>query len=791
MDAIFKYQDRREEELDLLEKSLNELEFGNVLNYIAKKCYSDNGKELILNSTLNQDIFWLRREHDLIEEMIHILTEDDNLPLEAINDIRPLLYKSLVQNAVLSTGELLEVSETIRTARLIKNYFEARDEKYIVLKEEISLIHVNRLIEKHIDEAIDETGEVRDTASKELSRIRREILSKSNHLRTRLNQILKKVSDQDMTQEDFVTMREGRFVIPLRTEHKRHIPGIIHGLSQTGSTVFLEPSEIIEINNDLSLLLNEEKREIYRILSNLTAEIGNEANDFLRTTGIMGHFDAIHAKANYSLEFGGVKPKILDESRIYLNAVRHPLLVHAKGIKNVIPLNIEFSNDIRGHLISGPNAGGKTVSLKSIGLSVAMALSGIYPLGECHTNFRMIYTSIGDHQSIEHDLSTFSSQIVKLKDILSAAEKDSLILIDEIGSGTDPHEGSALSAGILDTLIELKSFFIATTHNSALKSYAFARNVIRNASLEFDEQKLKPTYKFLEGIPGNSYAFQLSKNLGLSDLVLERAKSYLGKKQSELEESIALLHQYKSEAQKIKLEAIREKKLAEDKRQKYEQKFLEIKIKRESLINKAYEEAREIFNNANATIENTIREIKEQTKKTSEIKEFFQAEKDKLESKIISTKTKSDRKNQDVVPIAGDTVTTQDSDSTGIILNIDRNNVALVDFNGIKFKLPLEQLIKIEKKATKSKATSDFIRFDTKASTDIRGMRAYEAIPLVDELINNALMSSLEQVTIIHGKGTGALRHAIQEFLGTHHAIKSFRNGTLIEGGEGVTVVEF
>ncbi len=781
-----------QEELNLLEKSLKELEFSSVLEYIAKKCYSEPGKELILNSRPNTDIYFLNNEHDLVSEMIILLTEDEQLPFENYSDIRSLLHKSLIKNAVLSTTEILEVVDTIRSGRLIKSYFQTREEKTPFLFEEVNFIFANRLLEKHIDDAIDDTGEVRDNASKDLSRIRREIQSKSTYLRHRLNKIMQKVSSDDMIQEEFVSLREGRFVLPIKVEHKRHIPGIIHGLSQTGSTVFLEPSEIIDLNNDLSLLINEEKREIYRILSNLTAEIGLEANEFLRTLSVLAHLDAIIAKANYALEFGGVKPIISDDNEIILNQVRHPLLVQSKGLKKVIPMSIEFSENKRGHLISGPNAGGKTVSLKSVGLNIAMALSGIFPLGVCHTNFRMIYTSIGDHQSIEQDLSTFSSQIIKLKEILTNSDPQSLVLIDEIGSGTDPQEGSALSAGILDTLIELKSYFIATTHNSALKSYALSRDVLSNASLEFDENKLKPTYKFLEGVPGNSYAFQLAKNLGLTDLVLNRAKKYLGTKQSELEESISILHKYKSEAEKLKIEAAVEKAKAEDKRKKYDEKYTDIKQKRDALIHNAHEDAALILQNANALVERTIRDIQEQKKPLKEIRNDFSKQKAEIETKIKDNLLEKNKELKGETPQVGDFVTTADSTSSGIVLSIDNNLIALIDFNGIKFKLPLAQLIKIDKKksSAKKKSEADFISFDVRSSIDIRGMRAYEAIPEVDELISNAVVNSLDRITIIHGKGTGALRHAIQEYLDTHYTIKSYRSGTLVEGGDGVTIVE-
>jgi len=781
-----------EDELNLLHRSLKELEFGSVLDFIAKKCYSEPGRELILSSYPNSDLFWLRNEYDLISEMITLVTEDEQMPFEGYSDISPLLYKSMIKNAVLSTTELLEIVDTIRSGRLIKSFFQTRDEKVPALFEEISFIFTNRMLEKHINDAIDDTGEVRDSASKELSRIRREIKSKSDYLRHRLNKIMQKVSSDDMIQEEFVSLREGRFVLPVKVEHKRHIPGIIHGLSQTGSTVFLEPSEIIELNNDLSLLINEEKREIYRILSDLTEEVGAEAKEFLRTLNILAHIDAIIAKANYALEFGAVKPVIREDNGIYLHNIKHPLLVHSKGIKKVVPMSIEFSDEMRGHLISGPNAGGKTVALKSVGLNIAMALSGIFPLGECHTNFKMIYTSIGDHQSIEQDLSTFSSQILQLKEILSMSDSNSLVLIDEIGSGTDPQEGSALSAGILDTFTELKSYFIATTHNSALKSYALSRDVLRNASLEFDEDKLKPTYKFLEGVPGNSYAFQLAKNLGLSDLVLKRAKKYLGTKQSELEESISLLHKYKSEAEKLRQEAAVEKAKAEDKRKKYDEKFSDIKQKRDVLIRQAQEEAAEILRSANALIEKTIKEIQENKKPVKDVKKEFTEKKELIEKKVKTSSEKHDKKAFHENPVVGDYVTTEDSATSGIVLSIDDNKIALIDFNGIKFKLPLSQITKTEQiqAVQKRKSEADYISFDVKSSIDVRGLRAHEAIPLVDELISNAVVNNLDKVTIIHGKGTGALRHAIQQYLDEHHAIKNYRSGTLVEGGDGVTIVE-
>jgi DNA mismatch repair protein MutS2 len=784
------YGNLTDDERKLIAESLNELEFTSVLEFITKFCYSSPGKEYIRKSYPGDELYWLQLEHTLISEMKDMILGDSELPLDGFSDVRSYLQKSLVENAVLSTSDILRVADSIRASRLIKRFFTIRREKFPALAEEAENLHENLMLEKHINDMIDDTGAVKDTATKELMRIRQQILSKSNRLRSRLEKILQRVSEEDMTRDEFITLREGRYVIPVKSEHKKHIPGIIHGMSQTGSTVFLEPSEIFEMNNEISLLLNEEKREIYKILSNLTREIGDEARLFLGSVEVIAHLDAVAAKANYALKFGGVKPDILEENYIYLNEIRHPILVHSKGIKNVMPLSLEMTKDKRGYLISGPNAGGKTVALKSIGLNIALALSGIFPLGECKTNYRMVFSSIGDHQSIENDLSTFSSQIKKLKEILESASPSSMVLIDEIGSGTDPQEGAALASGIIDTFLELNSFFVVTTHQSSLKSYALTKDAIDNASLEFDEEKLKPTYKFLPGIPGNSYAFVLAESMGMSKLVLERTKKYLGKKQSQLEESISILQKYKSEAEKLRREAIHERKKAEEARVKYEEKLEKIKLNRDTLIQKAHDEAAQIVTDANRLVENTIRQVKEDKKAAGEIKKEFDREKKVIQQKIEKRQDIKKKKITDDFE-EGDAVTMKERPGNlgSVVYLYPKEKQALVDFNGLKFKVNLSEIKKAKSKEKKQSDYAGNVSFDVQTRLDVRGKRAFEAIPEIDDFINSALMSNLEEGTIIHGKGTGALRHAIHEYLRDHPTIKSYRIGTLVEGGDGVTVI--
>lgn len=774
----------------LRKESLKQLEFIRVLEKIKNYCYSDLGIEKILEINPIKDYDVLREEHDLIDEMRNLIIQDDNLPLEGLSDVRNYIKNSKVENSILSPTDILSVGDMLRVFRLIRQYFIDRTENYPKLRKKAEYLFENKILEKHIADAINETGEIKDNATRELAHIRARIKEKSAKLRTKLQRLLKKVSDEAVLQEDFYSMREGRFVLPVKSENKWKMPGIIHGMSQTGATVFVEPAEIIEMNNELSLLNGEENREMRRILMNLTSEIGYDAPHILASVDIMQHFDTILAKAKYAVEFGGMKPIISEDEEIELKNIRHPLLYHSKGKDGVIPMSIKFNIQKRGHLISGPNAGGKTVALKSVGLNILMALSGIFPLGECRTDYRDVYSAIGDQQSIENDLSTFSSQMTQLKNIIDNSDKHSLVLVDEIGSGTDPQEGGALASGILDTFIHTNLFFIATTHQSSLKTYALNREEIENASLEFDEEKFKPTYKFLQGTPGNSYAFFLAKNIGLNDLVISRSKKYLGSKQKELEASISILQKYRFEAVKKRVEAEQEKikylKLYDN----YDLKITKFNDKRDEMLDKAKREAFEIVANANALIEKAIKEVQEREKSFAQIKNEFNDGKDKI---IRAAKISNEIIENKVVEnlVVGDHVIMTGNDNVGAINEIiDDNKNAIVEFGGLKFKVKLTQLEKTKKPKEKKKETADYINFDINSRIDVRGDRADEALRKLDEFISNGVLSNLTELNIIHGKGTGALRESIHQYLRHHPSVKDFRLGEITEGGSGMTVVK-
>lgn len=778
------------DERALVRRSLDELEFPKVLEHVAANAISDVGAELIRAIEPVEDSEWLRLEHRRVQELLTVLQRDLDLPLEGLHDIRPLLNKAKVENAFLQPIQLLNVRDMLRTSRLVKHFFAQFQEDFPALHGLTGDLYENRLLEKHIHDAIDDNGEVRDTASRELARIRRDILDTSNKLRARLNRILAKEKEADVLTDDFITQRDGRFVLPMKTEFKRHIPGIIHGVSNTGATVFIEPAATFELNNEISLLYGEETREIQRILTTLTMEIGSESLLAARMVDILITIDVVRAKARHAHQCGGIMPVIVDEPIVQLHGVRHPLLVRSKGARDVVPLTIEFGGEVYGHLISGPNAGGKTVALKSIGLNVAMAISGIFPIGECTTGFRSIFAAIGDNQSIENDVSTFSSQIIRLREILTNCSPLSLVLVDEICSGTDPQEGSALAVGVMEGLFKRQAFYIVTTHQTSLKSYALRRPEISNACMEFDVDKMEPTYRFLSGVPGNSYAFVLADKLGMPPVVMQRSREYLGEKHNELEESIEIIQRYRRDTEDLKREAAATKARAERLETKYEHKFDEFRRKYKDLVRAAETEAADLVKGANKLIENTVREIREQQKPVTEVRKSYEQAKKDILAKGQAAREKVE-KPVEVKFEQGDVVVMEGYEKPGVILALDLDSKsAVVEFNSVKFKTDLSKLKPTNKKVDKVKRHELEFRTNAQTRIDVRGMYAEEASLEVENAIAEAMMGNVTELTVVHGKGTGALRQALQRYLKTHPGVETFRQGKLTEGGAGVTIVE-
>jgi DNA mismatch repair protein MutS2 len=660
-------------------------------------------------------------------------------------------------------------------------------------------LHIDKVLIYNIERAIDESGAVKANASKELQAIRRAINDKYDQLRKRLESILKSVSDQGFSQDDIITTREGRMVIPVKAEHKNRVQGFIHSASASGATVFVEPSETLETNNDIRSLQFQEQREVERILKELTAQIREERDHLLNNIIILARLDALNAKAKYSIEVLGVQPTLVESGRMKFVHARHPLLMISHGHDGTVPLDIELGGEYNTLVISGPNAGGKSVALKCVGLLALMTQVGLHiPASDQSVVrvFKKLFVDIGDEQSIENDLSTFSSHLKNLRQIAEEADNESLVLIDEIGSGTDPAEGGAIAGAMLETLAMRGSCTIATTHHGALKVFAYETAGVENGAMEFDQSTLTPTYRFKAGIPGSSYALEMADRLGFDRNLLARSRDMLGDRESKLE---GLLGDLEASSQKYRaqLESLAEEKARVDELlQQYEAKMASQSKELRDVKRKALDEAREIVDHANAVIERSVREIREsKADKVTlrDIREEVTALKQELEKEHSSVSIVPDIVEADPIEVGGK-VRLKDGGEIGEVESIaaDGRN-AVVVFGIVKMRVPLSDLRGTQERQSQRRPSS-FSRAEkpehVPTDIDLRGMNGEEALPLVDKFIDTAMLAGLHRIDVIHGKGTGALRKKVTEFLSNHPRVKSFRLGEWNEGGTGATVVE-
>jgi DNA mismatch repair protein MutS2 len=594
--------------------SIQKLEFDKVIKYIQRYSISDLGREQLAVLAPSNDISEIKYSLSLVSEMKQLIESDESLPIENIFDVRIGLQRSSIENYILSAEDIYKIGLLLNTARQIHIYFNRRNKVYPLLFERVKEINVEKILEYNINQAIDESGKVRDDASKELLSIRKQIIDKSHSIKRNLELILKSIGGADWIQEEIITTREGRMVIPVKVEHKNRLPGFIHSASASGATVYIEPAETLEMNNEIRTLSFQELREVERILKALTKQVSEAKNNIYRNLQILAEMDFIQAKAKYSIEVLGAEPIIKTDGSIRYSNSYHPILLQRHGRSNVIPLNMEIPSEINTIIITGPNAGGKSVAMKTVGLLSLLAQSGCHIPASPETELKVFsnyFVDIGDEQSIENDLSSFSSHLKNLKLILENANSTSLVLVDEIGSGTDPVEGAALAASILEHLTRIKSMNIATTHHGTLKSFAFETQHIDNAAMEFDTATLKPTYKFRLGIPGSSYAIEMAERLNLLPSVVDRSRELKGTDSNRLENLITDLER-KSLEFKLNLDQVnQEKKRLDNLNLIYETKITTLQKELKDIKLRALDEAKQIVINANAIIEKSIREIKE------------------------------------------------------------------------------------------------------------------------------------------------------------------------------------
>lgn len=758
---------------ELIEQSLQEIEFGKVLELVVPFVMTDRAADHIRSLRPSLDGAALSALHAAIGEIIALRSRGGDLPLERTDDPQRLLDRATIAGAHLTASELLSIVELLEVSRRVAHFIRQHQEEFPHLVVMAAGLVDLRLVERHIRDAVDPTGAVRDDASLELNRLRASIAELTNRLRNKLRRIVQQLGDEELLQDDFYTQRDGRLVVPLKVEYKRSLPGIIHGVSQSGATVFFEPSEVFELNNELAELRSAEEREVLRILQTLTAEVGAHAPSIRAADQALTLLDSLRARVLFAEAYHCHQPTIATEGTIELRKVYHPLLVVRKGRDQVVPLSVTFDARYRGYLISGPNAGGKSIAIKTIGVSVAMALSGIYPLGEVTVSPVTILAAIGDHQSIESNLSTFSSQLVRLRDILSLCNSATLVIVDEICAGTDPNEGSALAAAIIDGVLERGGYIVATTHQFTLKTYALTRQYLLNASMEFDTERLEPTYRFLPGVPGNSYAFELAHALLLPGDVIQRARGYLGAQHEQIEQSIQQLQQLHKELDERYAIAAREQQAAEHFRAQYEDKFRQFKAKYAQLIAAAQAEARHLIEQTRVE----LRRLRQQAEQGSV--ESARGQLQQLEQQIAAQRLPSSSPSAGKEPIrVGDYVEVIGTSQHGKVIEVSEKKV-VVEIGSVRVSISPDSIRKMEQPPMQQRGDKQRpLKLDAPTHIDLRGLSIADALGQLDRALNDAVLNGIQHLTVIHGTGSGQLRQAIHDFLRGHPLVASFQHGT-------------
>lgn len=741
----------------------------------------------------------IEKSQTLITEFRSLVDYDQSPPLDEIADIRPVLRKSRVISSMLQPDELAHLLHFLLIIRRLAAYFADRS-GIPTLKLVTSELMPRKNLEEKIDACIDlVTREVKNSASRELASIRKNIERAHLSARKKMETLQKNYSERGMLQENLISVRNGRLVLVVKDEFRRQVKGLVHDQSATGSSFFIEPLSVVEDNNRIRELQAEEQKEIERILRRLTDDVRAEHAALERNLDLYGDLDFLFAKTRLSQELNAAQPMLCDQPVISLSQAFHPLLFLRMG-KSVIPLDIELGEKNHTLIISGPNAGGKTVALKTVGLLTLMTQCGLHIPAQPHSRIGLltrIFANIGDQQSLENDLSTFSSHLQALKEIAESADERSLVLIDEIGAGTDPDEGTALAIALLEHLTNRQTLSLVTTHQGSLKAFAFETEGVENASLEFDVDSLQPTYRFRTGIPGSSYAFEIAQRMGLPSALTARARLLVGSYKNRLEGLILELEERVQKYTQLEKEASREEvryrglaKLYAERKETLDKETNEIK-------RRAVQEAEVLLRESNAAVEGVIREIREANAEKESVKksrEKLQLQKEKI-SELGTTIQIESRPTDRQEPIAkGDDVIWQSTGGSGqVIGDIDKKGRVLVQFTGgIKAYVSAEELCKSQQKRQPIARVRFNVQGDKRYSRelDIRGMSGEEAIIALDQFLDQALLAGFHTVNIIHGKGSGVLRRHVGHHLQSHPQVVSFRLGYWNEGDSGVTVID-
>ncbi len=777
------------------ERVLKTLEYDKILDELKLRASCCIGRELAAALVPVSSFEEVQRLLALTGEAETLVYRTGQSPVDDFPDMRQCL-KRMHAALYISAGELLGIAKCLRTARLVREALTKENEGGL-LYNMASFLSTHRSVEEEIGRCIISEDEIFDGASPALSRIRRAMRAANERVRERLNAMIRSATYQKYLQEPIVTIRNGRFVIPVKQEYRQQVPGLVHDQSGSGATLFIEPTAVVELGNEYKKLLAEEAEEVERILAELTAMVAPYANEIYDDLAVLGEIDLVFAKARLSREMGATCPKLNETGYIRILRGRHPLI----PADRVVPIDIWLGKEYRSLIITGPNTGGKTVTLKIVGLFTLMAQSGMFiPAGEgseCAV-FEEVYADIGDEQSIEQSLSTFSSHMTNIVEILKGADDHSLVLLDELGAGTDPIEGAALAMSILEDLHARGTVCVSTTHYSEIKAFALTRDGMENASMEFDVDKLCPTYRLFIGIPGKSNAFEISERLGLPPRIIESARGFLTGEDMKFEDII-------SSAQSQHRIAEEERALAQEARAELERLRAEAEKERRKLDEerarqhaRAREEARKLVADTKREMEKLIVQIRAlkgidrsaADRAIQQARDRMRAEENALAEPLTLKKDDSGLPPKSVKP--GESVKIVSLDQRATVLSAaDAKGEVQVQAGILKLSVKLSDLRIVQDeqpKQGKSKITAAAER-RVGLELDIRGMLVDEALVVVDRYLDDAFLTGLSEVNIIHGKGTGALRTGVQDYLKRHARVKSFRIGNYGEGDAGVTVV--
>ena len=785
---------------ELFEKSMLTLELPRVLELLASCAVTDEGKERALSLRPMTDLDDVRRAQEETTAAVKLLVLRGTPGFAGIHPVAASLQRADMGGS-LNTRELLEIAAVLRAARTAGDYGAGEEKSPI--SHLFRALTPNKFLEETITNSIVGEDELADSASPELASIRRHMRATEAKVRDILQKLISS-NQSKYLQESIITIRSDRYVVPVKSEHKNAIPGLVHDVSSSGSTFFIEPMGVVKANNELRELMAKEKKEIERILAELSAQCAAHKEDILEDYQLLIWLDAIFARAKLSLKLECTEPK-LSEKFMKLRGARHPLLDQKKAVANDLELGDRFDTLV----ITGPNTGGKTVTLKTMGLITLMAQCGLHIPAKDDSTVRIfdrVLADIGDEQSIAQSLSTFSSHMTNIVGILEEADSNTLILFDELGAGTDPVEGAALAAAIIESARGLGAHVAATTHYAELKVYAMTTKGVENASCEFNVETLAPTYRLVMGIPGKSNAFAISRRLGLPEYIIEKAAARLDAENVRFEDVLTRLDQQRQEMEKERAEAKRLKLEMEQSAQKAREYREKLEAERAKVVEKAQAEARAIIEEARAASDLALSELKEMKKRQDKL-DWQQVNDSRAESRRLLNEAERNiggpAKEVEPPPptrpaVAGDTVELVKMGTKATVLSVNKDGSLQLQAGILKISAKQEEVRVVEGETESQKATRKIIAraehtlrtAAVPSQVDLRGMMTDEAISVLERFLDTAMMGKLETVTIIHGKGTGAVRNAVRTYLKRSRYIKSFRPGRYGEGEDGVTVAE-